>query len=362
MTGRPDPDPRLAPTAPDEGEPVSLGARLRQPRTLLSIIIPIVILVLIVRALPGFHLEQLPGNIAAADPRLLLAGFVIYYVGFPLRGYRWSLLLRGIGFRIRLRDATEILFLSWVVNCVVPAKLGDIYRAYLLKLNSTISLSRTLGTVFIERILDLFGIAILGLAAGLVSFRNGLPPVVQFVFVLGIAVVVVLGLALFTLRNFGRRIIVRLPLSARVLELYDRFEEGVFSVRARYLPALGTLTVLIWATEGARLFLVVEALRFGVHLGISGAFFVALAGSLLTAVPLTPGGLGIVEAGVGALLTIVYGVPPTEAATIVLLDRAISVLSIIALGSVDYVLSPLRRGGGLHPPSGTVEPSEAGAG
>ena len=46
--------------------------------------------------------------------------------------------------------------------------------------------------------------------------------------------------------NFGRRIIIALPLPQTVLELYDRFEEGVFgAVRPKHLPALGALTVLI---------------------------------------------------------------------------------------------------------------------
>ena len=51
-------------------------------------------------------------------------------------------------------------------------------------------------------------------------------------------------------------------------------------------------------TEALRLYFVVLALGFpDVELGISGAVFVALIGSLLTAVPLSPAGLGIVEAG-----------------------------------------------------------------
>ena len=70
---------------------------------------------------------------------------------------------------------SEIIFLSWFANCIVPAKLGDAYRAYLLKLNAPVSFTRTFGTVFIERILDLFTIAIMGLAAGFWSFRSGLP-------------------------------------------------------------------------------------------------------------------------------------------------------------------------------------------
>ena len=152
------------------------------------------------------------------------------------------------------------------------------------------------------------------------------------------------------MRNFGRRILTALPLPHRVLEFYDRFEEGVFlSIGLRALPRLVVLTGLIWATEAMRLFLVVQALGLpDVHLGISGAFFVALAASLLTAVPLTPAGIGFVEGGVVGLLTIVYGVSNTDALAITLVDRAISVLSIIILGSIAYALSPKRRGLGVR--------------
>jgi len=183
-----------------------------------------------------------------------------------------------------------------------------------------------------------------------VSFRNGLPSDVQAVFAIGIGVVVLLGAALLTLRNFGRRILVRLPVPHRVVEFYDRFEEGVFSaVGLRAMPVLVVVTGLIWSTEAIRLLFVVEALHLpGVHLGVSGAFFVALTGSLLTAVPLTPAGIGIVEAGVVSVLTLVYGISQGDALTITLVDRAISVLSIILLGSIAYALSPLRRGVGIR--------------
>ena len=91
------------------------------------------------------------------------------------------------------------------------------------------------------------------------------------------------------------------------------------------------------------------------HLGISGAFFVALTGSLLTAVPFTPAGLGIVEAGIVGVLTLVYNVPPSEALTIVVVDRAISVLSVVILGGIAYAFSPMRRGTGITPIAPTSE-------
>ncbi|HET9521746.1 MAG TPA: lysylphosphatidylglycerol synthase transmembrane domain-containing protein [Candidatus Limnocylindrales bacterium] len=340
---------------------LSLGRRLRQPKTIISLVLPIVLLVLFVRSLPGFKLDELPGNILRADPWLLLAAFVIFYLGFPLRGLRWALLIRGTGYPLGVKDATEIIFISWLVNCLVPAKLGDLYRAYLLKINTIVSLSRTFGTVFIERVLDLFAIVVLGLASGYWSFRGRLPDEVQIVFAIGVAVVILLAAGLLTMRNLGRRIIVRLPLPARILEFYDRFEEGVFSaVGLRALPRLIVITGLIWATEAMRLFFVVEALGFqDVHLGISGAFFVALTGSLLTAVPLTPAGIGVVEAGVVGVLTIVYGVGQAEALAITLVDRAISVLSIIVFGSIAYSISSKRRGEGIERPAGTTEPGAA---
>jgi glycosyltransferase 2 family protein len=326
-------------------EGMSLARRLRQPRTILSIAVPIVVIAVFV-SLNGAQLSKVPSLVLGANPLLVLAAFLVFYAGFPIRGLRWATLLRGTGQHVSTRDSSEIIFLSWLVNCVVPAKLGDVYRAYLLKINSTASLSRTFGTVFIERVLDLFAIALLGLAAGYWSFRSGLPPAIQIVFGIGVVVVIALAFGLFTMRNFGRQIIVKLPLPHQILELYDRFEEGVFgALVAKHLPRLGLMTGLIWMTEALRLFLIVQALGFAdVSLGLSGAVFVALIGSLLTAVPLSPAGLGIVEAGVVGVLHVAYGVPLPEATAIALLDRVISVFSIIVFGSVAYAISGKPRG------------------
>jgi hypothetical protein len=342
----------------DAGERVSLSGRLRQTKTIVSILVPLAFIAFFV-ALNREALSKVPGLIAGASPALVLVAFIVFYLGFPLRGLRWAMLLRGTGFRIIVKDSTEILFLSWLVNCLVPAKLGDVYRAYLLRINSDASLSRTFGTVFIERVLDIFTIALLGIAAGYWSFRNGLPESIQVLFGVALVIVALLAVALFTLRNFGRRILTALPLPGRIVEFYDRFEQGVFgALQRKQLPALGLLGVAIWMTEAMRLFFVVKALGFpDVELGISGAVFVALIGSLLTAVPLSPAGLGIVEAGIVGVLTVVYGVPLAEATAIALLDRVISVFSVIVFGSILYAVSGKPRGEGLSRPAEAAAPA-----
>ena len=346
-------DPKLDDREPDyplvsedygEAPPPSLSSRLRNPRTIISIAVPIIVILLVLVAFPSFHLDQLPALISQANPALLLAAFVVYYLGFPLRGWRWKLLLRGAGTDVPLRDSTEIIFLSWLVNCLVPAKLGDVYRAYLLKQDNGTSMSLSFGTIFIERVFDLFAIVILGLAAGFWSFRSGMSPEVQLVFAIGLVVIALLAIGLFLVRNFGSRIVRRLPLPHRIVEFYDRFEEGLFSVNARRVPILAVLTVAIWMTEAFRLYFVVLAMGFGLPMGISGGLFVALIASLLTAIPFTPAGLGAVEGVVVFILTSLYGATPTQAIAITLVDRFISVVSIIVFGGIAYVLSSKTKG------------------
>ena len=260
---------------------MSLARRLRQPRTIISIVLPLAA-ARALRAEPARRSSssELPDKILAANPWLLLAAFAIFYLGFPFRGLRWAMLVRAHRFPLTVSDATEIIFLSWLVNCLVPAKLGDVYRAYLLKINSPVSLSRTFGTVFIERILDLFAIVVLGLAAGFWLVPR--------------------AACRATSRSCSRSASSwwscarRWPAHAAQLRAADHHQPAAAArgprvlrpVRGgrlrrrsacRALPRLIIITGLIWATEAMRLYLVVEALGLpGVHLGISGAFFVAL--------------------------------------------------------------------------------------
>ena len=252
---------------------VPLSKRLRNPRTIVSIVLPLFVLLLLAAALPGFKLDQLPKLIMNANPWWLMAAVGIYYVGFPIRGWRWAILIRGVGYPLKVKDATEMVLISWLVNCVVPAKMGDVYRGYLLRINTGVELSKTFGTIFIERIFDLIAIVVLGLAAGFWSFRTQMPDEVRIIFGVGLAVVIVLVMGLFVVRNFGRRILTRLPVPHRVVALYDQFEVGLFSVDRRSLFPIAVATVLIWTTEALRLYFVILAMGFpDTNIGISGAF------------------------------------------------------------------------------------------
>jgi glycosyltransferase 2 family protein len=152
--------------------------------------------------------------------------------------------------------------------------------------------------------------------------------------------VIAIGLVLLLigLRLFGAHIGRWLP--SRIGQLWDRFQEGsTGALSARSVPVVLALTVAIWMLEGARLYFVIRALDLPeVGLGISASVFVALAAALLTAIPLTPAGFGFVEAGIIGVLAI-YGVTREPAAAVALVDRGLTIVTVIILGGILYALS-----------------------
>src|SRR5215210_7379645 len=193
-------------------------------RTLGGLVFALALVFLLFRVVLNVDFGRSWQLIQTANLWLLLAGLVAYYLTFPLRSLRWYLILRRVGSPIPYRDATEILFLSWFVNCLVPAKLGDLYRAYLLRANHGASISRTVGTIFLERITDIVIIFALALAAGFWSFRNRNRPEVDLLFLIGFVVASLLVIFLVVLRVGGRRVAAFLP--ARIAVLWERFHEG----------------------------------------------------------------------------------------------------------------------------------------
>jgi len=321
---------------------VSLTRRFLNVRTIGSLVFALFLLFLLFRVVLEVDFAATWDLIRGADPMLLLAALAVYYLTFPLRGGRWWYILGKVGTRIRYWAATEILFLSWFVNCLVPAKLGDLYRAFLLKGNFGGSASRTVGTIFVERIADIVVIFSLALVAGFWSFRGRQRPELDIIFVLAFLLTAILIALLLVLRFFGHHVERFLP--GRVEGFYTRFREG--STRAltpRAVSVIGTLTIAVWLAEGLRVLFVIRALDLpDVQLGVSAAVFVALVAALLTAIPLTPAGVGFVEAGIVGALTL-YGVSAESAVAVALTDRAISILTVIVLGGLDYLRSPLVR-------------------
>lgn len=323
----------------------SLGQRLRSPRTLVSFAIALAIVVFAFRSL-DIKFSETWTYMRGANVPLYLLGFGVFYLTFPLRALRWRLLLENAGVPVRagrrswasLPALMEYIFLSWFANCIVPAKLGDAYRGYLLKHNGGVSFSATFGTIFAERLLDMLALFALLVVSGWVTFGGHLPPQTQLIFVSGIVLVLLILAGLAGMRWFSPHL--RRIIPQRFHRVYSGFETAALrSFRPQVLPALVALTACVWLLEGFRLFFVIQALgQEGLHLNLAVIIFVALASSLLTVLPITPAGLGVVEGAVVAVL-VLFAVDRNLASAVALLDRTINFWSIIVFGFVAYLLS-----------------------
>jgi uncharacterized protein (TIRG00374 family) len=341
-----------APPEAQVEEDLSIGHRLGNWKSLASFAIALIVLAF---AISKAHVDPAAvwTRAKALNPLLYLGAFVIYYLTFPIRGYRWKLLLENVYDRthaaavdeMTVGGLTEIIYISWFVNCVVPAKLGDLYRAYLAKLWVHVSWTKTVGTILAERVIDVLVLSAMLAGSAFIIFHNRLGHV-STILILGVGLSVVGVLALAAMKAFSERIHRLLP--ERFLHRYVAFEEGTLHSFQR-LPILLALTVVIWLFEGVLIQMVFSSLGISAHVSSTPFFpmlFFALATAVLTTLPFTPGGLGLVEAGLLSIM-VYFGIPTQEATVVVLFDRILSYLSVAVLGFVVYLLS--KRSHFRHP-------------
>lgn len=317
--------PDLPPTA---GEPV-LDQRWRK-RSLISFAVALAVLAFFFSRLE-LDFGSILSAVREADGRLVLLAFGVHYVTFPLRALRWRLLLQNAGVgpaAPSVLSLSRMIFLSWFANCVIPAKLGDAYRGYQLKQAAGVSFSTAMGTIVAERLLDMSVLVGLMLMAAwnLGGAGLGQNEFAQRVIGGGLLLLTIGAIGIGVMWLLRDRLHVRLP--GRVQAHYVRFQEGTLTSFSSLL-AVVPLSIGVWLGEAGRLFLVAQAMNLG--LPFPYVIFLSLANSLLTVVPFTPGGLGLVEAGVVGLLLLV-GLEKETAVAAALVDRSISYWSIIVLG------------------------------
>lgn len=339
-------DTQSNPTGEEKVEEISLARRFLNYRTLISFVVAIGLVVLLFERL-DVNLGATWSMITSCNPLFYALAFVCHYLAFPVRAVRWKLLLQSAGYRREegvvlpsILGLTQIIVINWFANSVIYGRLGDPYRAYLVSEAANVSFSKSVGTVLAERFLDIIVVFLLLMAAifGLLLSGGGGMTTAGIVLGVGSFMLLVIGIVLAAMGRFGSTLERRLP--GKLKGFYTLFQEGTLASFHR-LPLIGSLSVGIWLLEAARLSFVVQALStatgFGVFdLGLPLILFAALANALITAIPLTPGGLGLVEPGVAGLLMI-GPVSRGVALSIVVLDRTISFLSVILVGSVVFL-------------------------
>ena len=250
---------------------------------------------------------------------------------YLLRFCKWHFYLRSIGIAIGCRDSM-VIFFSGLTMSVTPAKLGEVFKSYLLKRLNGTEVSRSVPVVLAERATDVLSLIVLA-AISFSALEYGLEVL--------IAVLAVLLIPIVLLQS--RRICIRLlealkslPLLARLSDsLITAYESAYALFRLRILLVALSISVISWGFECLAMYYVL--LGFGVEASLPLSTFVFSFSSLAGAISMIPGGLAVAEGSFAGLL-ILSGFAREIAAGATVLIRFCTLWFGVMLGAVTLLL------------------------
>jgi uncharacterized protein (TIRG00374 family) len=224
---------------------------------------------------------------------------------------------------------------------VTPGKVGEVFKSLLLFESRGVSIARTAPIVIAERLTDLVALVLLT-ALGALAFEHGVL-VASFGAVLVTGMVVVfayrpLGEAIL---RFGERIG---PIAKIMHKLHEAYESLLTMLRPGPL-FFGTLLAFVaWALECAALWAIVRGFP-GLEMAWDAATFAYAASTIVGALAMLPGGLGVTEAGMTGLLQTLGGAAMTKevATAATILVRVATLWFAVAIGLVALAMFRMQQ-------------------
>lgn len=300
---------------------------------------------LLYHSLRGIQWRQVGRIVSSADLSLLALCAVIATASLFLRSWRWRILLnaeRTVG----LSDAFWATAAGQFGNNFLPARAGELVRTVMISSRSELDRTYVLATALSERVADAI---ILVVITALVLLTMPSPPgwlagaarpfgLLALAGASAIAIVPLLG-------SFATRAIDRLPLRAalraRIAGIVGHGLRGVGTFHsARRLSGFIGLAVAIWVLDA--LGTVIAGAALGFRIPISVAFLLITGLSVGTALPSTPGYVGIYQFVAVTVMT-PFGFSPTDAIAYILVAQALMYVVIGFWGSLAFFRRGARR-------------------
>ena len=320
--------------------------RFGMRRRVRTIVVGLVGMGLMAFVLRGADLARVGDAVMNARLDLLGLAVLATVATYLARALRWCHLLEPLG-RVHPGVALRATVMGFAATAILPGRVGEVLRPYVLARRERLSVSAAIGTVVLERLLDLavilaiFGVSVVTYEPPRGAEDSGLLPALYA----GAAVAA--GFAAGTLAlacaaaaspaTVGRgveRVTSVLPggLSQRLAQLSHRFSEG-FGVMRRPGPLVWATvwTLVVWVSITAGLWLV--SVAFGVDMSPAGAGIVLVLVVLGVAVP-TPAGVGGYHAAFQVGATTLFAASAENAVGAGLVAHAISFLPVTIVGVV----------------------------
>ena len=300
----------------------------------LGIVLSAVAVVLLARSI---DLSAAMRALRRASLGWVAAGTLVTVLGYYLRALRWREILapRTQPSVARLFSATMVGFLA--IN-TLPARIGELVRAYVLARTERIPTATVLGSLAVERILDM---GMLGIFWALSLLIAPIPDWFRWSGYVTIGLGAAIGLGLWGL-HAGRghaarwgegRLFALLPkrLGGAISKGVPAFGAGlqVFG-RPALMAKAGAWSILAWVVS-ASVFLLV-GLSLGLRIPAAAIFLLTFVVCLGISLPSSPGFIGVME-GACVMGLAIFGFRGPEALAFAILYHVTQLLPPLVLGT-----------------------------
>ena len=214
---------------------------------------------------------------------LLFASLFLIPILYLIRSLKWNILLKHIGVKRNFPLVMKVVLIGTFYGMITPGRSGELMRSFYIGDKK----SKTVPTVILEKLIDIFTLIILSILAILVFFSN----LTALYIVLTIAVLLIIVVAIITNRKIVGSFAKMLNISA---ESYDNYLDVMRDIGRdkRCMSKIFALTLCYYAVSFIPAALVLKALNPGINMLLVFSLPIII---LLGNVPITISGLGLRE-------------------------------------------------------------------
>ena len=227
---------------------------------------------------------------------IILAGTILIFSVW-LRGIRWSYLLIHEK-KISVYSLYKTEMIGYFGNNILPFRLGELLRSYIVNREEKISGSMVFGTIVMERLLDTLGLMFF---AVLLVLIYPLPEEIRFFIQIGLFILVVLGivflLVLYRMRNIKS--------NQFIIRHLQNFISGFSILNGQLKWKAILISLVLWMTYWMATHLIQMALHL--KMDLSESLLVLVISSLALSIPAAPGQIGTFHAAVKYTLITIIG-------------------------------------------------------
>jgi uncharacterized protein (TIRG00374 family) len=305
--------------------------------------------VLIILLVSGIDLHKVAEALKGADYRYCIPMIILVIVGILIRAYRWFFIMEPLH-RASMANLYSATMIGFMANFVLPARTGEIIRAYLIGKKEGVSKSASFATIVIERLFDIFTMLLILIGVLFLASRPGSPLeevyaktlrggglIMCLIFLLAMAFLVMLKqktrLALswvrFACRPFPER------WGDKIIDVLQSFVSGLGAIHlGSHLFPIVFYSILMWGIYGlGNVFLLKAFDRILPDLPAYFAFYLLVVQAFGVALPSSPGAVGPYHAAVVAGLA-AFGIHREDSLSVAIVAHIVMVLPVIIYGMV----------------------------